>query len=82
MEDRNLIQLEAEELRRDWKRLRWSGITREYSAEDVVRLRGSMRIEHTLARRGAQKLWESLHESPYVAALGALTGNQIGRAHV
>src|SRR5438034_5184283 len=67
----------AELLERRWAdELRWSGITREYSAEDVVRLRGSMRIEHTFARRGAQKLWESLHESPYVSALGALTGNQ------
>src|SRR5713226_3896739 len=76
MEDRTLIQLEAEELRREWQRLRWSGITRDYSAEDVIRLRGSMRVEHTLARRGAQKLWERMQELPYVAALGALTGNQ------
>ena len=76
MEDRTLIQLEAEELRREWQRLRWSGITRDYTPEDVIRLRGSIRVEHTLARRGAQKLWESLHELPYVAALGALTGNQ------
>src|SRR5713226_7817527 len=76
MEDRTLIQLEAEELRREWQRLRWSGITRDYTPEDVIRLRGSIRVEHTLARRGAQKLWESLHELPYLAALGALTGNQ------
>jgi len=76
MEDRTLIQLEAQELRRDWKRLRWSGIKRDYAPEDVIRLRGSIRVEHTLARRGAQKLWESLHELPYVSALGALTGNQ------
>src|SRR5438128_6468552 len=76
MEDRTLIQLEAEELRREWQRLRRSGITRDYTPEDVIRLRGSIRVEHTLARRGAQKLWESLHESPYGAALGALAGNQ------
>jgi isocitrate lyase len=55
---------------------RWKGITRPYSAEDVVRLRGSVRIEHTLATLGAQKLWRLMHEEPFVNALGALTGNQ------
>jgi isocitrate lyase len=55
---------------------RWEGIKRNYSAEDVVRLRGSVQIEYTLARLGAQKLWELLHSEDYVAALGALTGNQ------
>jgi isocitrate lyase len=55
---------------------RWNGIERTYSAEDVVRLRGSVVEEHTLARRGAEKLWRSLHEEDYVNALGALTGNQ------
>ena len=55
---------------------RWQGIKRPYSAEDVDRLRGSVHIEHTLARRGAEKLWQFLHEEPYVATLGALTGNQ------
>ncbi|MBE5105795.1 isocitrate lyase [Bacillus thuringiensis] len=55
---------------------RWKGITRPYSAEDVIRLRGSIDIEHTLARRGAEKLWESLHTEDYINALGALTGNQ------
>ena len=55
---------------------RWDGITRPYSAEDVVRLRGSVRIEHTLARMGAERLWRLLHMEPYVPALGALTGNQ------
>jgi len=55
---------------------RWRGVTRAYSAEDVVRLRGSVRIEHTLARMGAERLWCLLSTGPYVAALGALTGNQ------
>ena len=55
---------------------RWKGIERSYSAEDVVRLRGSVVEQHTLARRGAEKLWRSLHEQDYVNALGALTGNQ------
>ncbi|MGE1130062.1 isocitrate lyase [Bacillus wiedmannii] len=55
---------------------RWKGITRPYSAEDVIRLRGSIDIEHTLARRGAEKLWSSLHTEDYINALGALTGNQ------
>jgi isocitrate lyase len=56
--------------------VRWQGIKRPYSAQDVVRLRGSLTIEYTLARRGAERLWKLLHEEPYVAALGALTGNQ------
>jgi isocitrate lyase len=55
---------------------RWHGITRPYSAEDVVKLRGSVRIEHTLARMGADRLWDLLHTEPYVPTLGALTGNQ------
>ncbi len=55
---------------------RWEGICREYTADDVERLRGSLHIEHTLARHGAEKLWRLLHEQPYVNALGALTGNQ------
>ena len=55
---------------------RWRGIVRPYRAEDVQRLRGSVRIEHTLARMGAKRLWHLLHTEPYVAALGALTGNQ------
>src|SRR6266487_1016846 len=55
---------------------RWRGITRPYSPADVERVRGSLRIEHTLARRGAEKLWQLLHSEDYVAALGALTGNQ------
>ena len=55
---------------------RWRGITRPYSPADVERVRGSVRIEHTLARRGAEKLWQLLQNEDYVAALGALTGNQ------
>ncbi len=55
---------------------RWAGITRPYSAADVERLRGSVRIEHTLAQLGARRLWKLMHEEPFVAALGALTGNQ------
>ncbi|MGH9708749.1 MAG: isocitrate lyase [Candidatus Acidiferrales bacterium] len=55
---------------------RWTGIMRPYSGEDVRRLRGSVRIEHTLARLGAERLWQLLHELDWVAALGAMTGNQ------
>jgi isocitrate lyase len=55
---------------------RWSGISRPYSYEDVLRLRGTIQIEYTLARLGAERLWNLLHTEPYVAALGALTGNQ------
>src|SRR6516225_10052212 len=55
---------------------RWKGITRAYSARDVLRLRGTVQIEYTLARMGAERLWSLLHSEPYVAALGALTGNQ------
>ncbi len=55
---------------------RWSGVVRDYSAEDVVALRGSVAEEHTLARRGSEVLWELLHSEDYVNALGALTGNQ------
>lgn len=55
---------------------RWEGITRLYSPEDVARLSGSVQIEHTLARMGAERLWRLLRTEPYVPALGALTGNQ------
>ncbi|MBJ8111543.1 MULTISPECIES: isocitrate lyase [Bacillus cereus group] len=66
-----------EKLQESWELdKRWKGITRPYSAEDVIRLRGSIDIEHTLARRGAEKLWSSLHTEDYINALGALTGNQ------
>ncbi|ARX65112.1 isocitrate lyase [Bacillus cereus] len=66
-----------EKLQESWELdERWKGIARPYSAEDVIRLRGSIDIEHTLARRGAEKLWTSLHTEDYINALGALTGNQ------
>jgi isocitrate lyase len=55
---------------------RWKGIKRPYKAEDVVRLRGTVQVEHTLARLGAERLWDLLETGPYVAALGAMTGNQ------
>src|SRR5438477_7785802 len=55
---------------------RWSGIERNYSVADVQRLQGSFIVEHSLARRGAEKLWELLHTEEFVPALGALTGNQ------
>ena len=55
---------------------RWTGIRRDYSTSDVVRLRGSVVVEHTLARLGAEKLWRGLHAGGWMAALGALTGNQ------
>ena len=55
---------------------RWDGIRRDYSPADVMKLRGSVRIQHTLAELGAERLWQLLHEEDYVAALGALTGNQ------
>ncbi|MBA2963312.1 MULTISPECIES: isocitrate lyase [Ramlibacter] len=65
------------ELERDWaENPRWKGIKRGYSAADVVRLRGSLAIEHTLAHRGADKLWTLLNTEPFVNTLGALTGNQ------
>lgn len=64
------------QLQQDWStNPRWQGIQRPYSAADVERLRGTVLIEHTLARRGADKLWALMHEQPYVHALGALTGN-------
>ncbi|WP_151446521.1 isocitrate lyase [Lacisediminimonas profundi] len=64
-------------LETDWaENPRWKGVQRSYSAEDVVKLRGSVQIEHTLARRGAEKLWDLLRTEPFVNTLGALTGNQ------
>src|SRR5690606_10366487 len=55
---------------------RWAGVTRDYTAADVLRLRGSVQEEHTLARLGAERLWRLLHEEDYVPALGAVTGGQ------
>jgi len=67
----------AAALRAEWAGdVRWSGIERSYTAEDVVRLRGSVVEQHTLARRGAERLWRALHTKTFVRALGALTGNQ------
>ncbi|MGB4860016.1 MAG: isocitrate lyase, partial [Dokdonella sp.] len=67
----------AEQIAKDWAtNPRWVGIKRNYSAADVVRLRGTVHVEHSLARIGAEKLWKSLNNTPFVNALGALTGNQ------
>jgi isocitrate lyase len=71
------LEEHAQALETEWQSdPRWSGIERVYSAEDVVRLRGSVHVEHSLARRGAEKLWELLHAEEHVAALGALSGGQ------
>jgi isocitrate lyase len=67
----------AQELESRWQsHPRWKGIKRPYRGEDVERLRGTVQVEHTLARLGAERLWNLLHGGPYVAALGAMTGNQ------
>jgi isocitrate lyase len=72
------IQSEAVELAQRWAEdARWAGILRTYEAEDVVRLRGSVTPEHTLARLGAERLWQLLADEDYVAALGALSGGQV-----
>ena len=66
-----------QQLRESWNNdSRWKGIKRPYTAEEVIKLRGSIDIEHTLAKKGAEKLWSLMKEEDYVAALGALTGNQ------
>src|SRR5512135_509472 len=67
----------AEQLRKAWQTdPRWAGIKRPYKAEDVVRLRGTVHVEHTLARLGAEKLWKLVNTEPYVNCLGALTAGQ------
>jgi len=67
----------AKQLDKQWRTLpRWVGIRRDYAGDDVVRLRGSVHVEYSLARRGAERLWRLLETEPYVNALGALTGNQ------
>ena len=77
MDVRLRIAKEAEELERRWANdPRWAGVTRSFAAEDVIRLRGSLPQEHTLARHGAERLWDLLHAQEYVAALGCLTGGQ------
>ena len=73
----NRISEQAARLRTEWQQNpRWAGTQRTYSAEDVIRLRGSVQEEHTLARLGAERLWSLLQDEDYVNALGALTGNQ------
>jgi isocitrate/methylisocitrate lyase len=68
---------QSKDLDKEWeKNARWRGIRREYTADDVLRLRGSIEIKYTLAEMGAERLWQLLQSEPYVAALGALTGNQ------
>tara|TARA_E500000331_G_C17223498_1_gene699254 strand:+ start:211 stop:1602 length:1392 start_codon:yes stop_codon:yes gene_type:complete len=68
---------EAKKLQKEWsENTRWKNVKRGYSAEDVVKLRGSIQIEHTLATRGSQKLWNLVNNEPFVNALGALSGNQ------
>ncbi|MEK4761715.1 isocitrate lyase [Viridibacillus sp. FSL E2-0187] len=70
-------QQQVERLEKNWaEEGRWLGIERPYSAEEVIKLRGSVIIEHTLAKKGATRLWKSLHEEDFINALGALTGNQ------
>ena len=72
-----LRQFNEAQLEKNWATdLRWKGITRTYTAKDVRRLRGTVHIEHSLARLGAERLWQLLQEDEYVSALGALTGNQ------
>jgi isocitrate lyase len=67
----------AADLQREWEtNPRWKGIERTHSADDVIRLRGSVQEEHTLARHGSERLWELLHSNDYINSLGALTGNQ------
>jgi len=74
---RQTAAVSASRLQDDWdSHPRWAGVKRGYNAEAVCRLRGSLHIEHTLAKRGADKLWEMMLERPYVNSLGALTGNQ------
>ncbi|HEV8266866.1 MAG TPA: isocitrate lyase [Thermoanaerobaculia bacterium] len=68
---------DARALREEWAvESRWNGVHRDYSAEDVVRLRGTIEVKHTFAEIGSARLWHLLHTDPFVAALGALTGNQ------
>ncbi|MDP3209214.1 MAG: isocitrate lyase, partial [Rhodoglobus sp.] len=67
----------AAQLETEWKTdARWNGVQRDFSAEDVIALRGSVREDRTLARRGAENLWNLIHSEEWVPALGALTGNQ------
>jgi len=73
----SIRELESARIRKDWNdNPRWKGVKRGYTAADVYRLRGSLQVEHTLARRGAEKLWKLMQERPFVNSLGAMTGNQ------
>ena len=73
----SIRQEKIEAIKKDWaENPRWKGIERSYSAEEVVKLQGSVVVEQTLAKRGAARLWNSLQEEPFINALGALTGNQ------
>jgi isocitrate lyase len=68
---------DPKQIERDWENsARWDGITRDYTADDVLRLRGSIDVAHTLSEMGADRLWDLLNDEPFVTALGALTGNQ------
>ena len=68
---------DAVQMENSWKfDKRWQGIERPYTSQDVSRLRGTIQIEYTLARMGAERLWRLMHQDDYVNALGALTGNQ------
>ena len=73
----SMDQITAEQLTHAWEtNPRWQGIRRDYSAGDVVALRTSIHVEHSLARRGANQLWDLLHSEPYVNTFGAMTGAQ------
>src|SRR3954464_7935780 len=77
MDIKTRIQEQAEQLERQWAQdERWAGITRTYTADDVVRLRGSVVPECTLARMGSERLWRLLTSGGYVSAFGAMTGGQ------
>ena len=68
---------QVEELNKEWQENdRWSGVVRDYSAEEVISQRGSVDVEYSLARHGAEKLWQSLNSNSYTHAMGALTGGQ------
>ncbi|MDJ0841970.1 MAG: isocitrate lyase, partial [Acidobacteriota bacterium] len=71
------LEEQAKEMERMWRDdPRWNGVKRPYTAEQVLNLRGSLLVEQTLARRGAEKLWRMIEEEDFINALGALTGNQ------
>ena len=71
------ISQQAKELEQRWKPdPRWKGVERNYTGEDVIKLRGSVQIEHTLARRGAERLWKSLNQDGFIRTFGAYTGMQ------